>query len=111
MPIYEYHCDNCGENFDAMQKFADQPLTHHEKCNGGPVHRLISAPAFHLKGSGWYVTDYANKSGNTGPNGGSKASESSTPAAAKTELGSSSSSDSSSSTPSTPKPAATSDTK
>jgi putative FmdB family regulatory protein len=68
MPIYEYKCDRCGEVFEVRQKFSDQPLTAHEKC-GGAVERVISAPAFQFKGSGWYVTDYA-KGGN-----GSKKSE------------------------------------
>jgi putative FmdB family regulatory protein len=48
--------------FEALQKFADAPLTVHEGC-GGTVERLISAPAFHLKGTGWYATDYAKGSG------------------------------------------------
>jgi len=58
LPIYEYKCEGCGETFEVIQKFADEPLTVHEKC-GGQVHRLLSAPAFQFKGSGWYVTDYA----------------------------------------------------
>ena len=66
MPLYEYKCDNCGEVFEVMQKFADEPLTLHEKC-GGAVHRLLSTPALQFKGSGWYVTDYGR-----GSNGGSK---------------------------------------
>jgi len=70
MPIYEYQCERCNELFELIQKFSDEPLTTHEKC-GGPVHRLVSAPAFHFKGSGWYVTDYA-KGGNSAPNGGPK---------------------------------------
>lgn len=61
MPIYEYKCDGCGDVFEVMQKFSDQPLTVHEKC-GGPVHRLLSAPALQFKGSGWYITDYAKGS-------------------------------------------------
>jgi putative FmdB family regulatory protein len=61
MPIYEYKCDNCGEVFEVMQKFADEPLSVHEKC-GGSVHRLISSPAIQFKGSGWYVTDYGRGS-------------------------------------------------
>jgi putative FmdB family regulatory protein len=48
--------------FEKIQKFSDAPLTEHEEC-GGAVERLISAPAFHLKGTGWYVTDYAKGSG------------------------------------------------
>jgi putative FmdB family regulatory protein len=64
MPRYEYKCDGCGEVFEIQQKFADEPLTVHDKC-GGHVERLISAPALQFKGSGWYVTDYA-KGGNGG---------------------------------------------
>jgi putative FmdB family regulatory protein len=62
LPIYEYKCEGCGETFEVIQKFADEPLTVHEKC-GGHVHRLMSAPSFQFKGSGWYVTDYAKGSG------------------------------------------------
>ena len=66
MPIYEYKCEGCGEVFEIIQKFADQPLTVHEKC-GGHVNRLMSAPAFQFKGTGWYVTDYAKGSGSGPP--------------------------------------------
>jgi putative FmdB family regulatory protein len=59
MPLYEYRCEGCGEVFELIQKFADEPLTVHDKC-GGRVHRLISAAAIRFKGSGWYATDYAN---------------------------------------------------
>lgn len=58
MPIYEYKCEGCGETFEVIQKFADEPVTVHDKC-GGHVNRLMSAPSFQFKGSGWYVTDYA----------------------------------------------------
>ena len=58
MPLYEYLCDKCGSKFELIEKFSDEPKTVHEGC-GGSVNRLISAPAFHLKGSGWYATDYA----------------------------------------------------
>ncbi|HMF77314.1 MAG TPA: FmdB family zinc ribbon protein [Bryobacteraceae bacterium] len=75
MPLYEYQCENCGDVFEVIQKFADTPLTVHEKC-GGAVHRLLSAPALMFKGSGWYVNDYA-KAGNNASNGGSKKGESS----------------------------------
>jgi putative FmdB family regulatory protein len=65
LPIYEYKCEGCGEVFEVIQKFADEPVAVHEKC-GGHVHRLMSAPSFQFKGSGWYVTDYA-KGNVTGP--------------------------------------------
>jgi hypothetical protein len=67
MPLYEYRCDHCGKHFDALQKFSDEPLTVHAECGSGPVERLISPPAFHFKGSGWYVTDYAKTGGNSSP--------------------------------------------
>jgi len=69
MPLYEYQCENCGEVFELIQKFSDEPTATHEKC-GGKVHRLISAPALQFKGTGWYVTDYA-KSGAPPPGNGS----------------------------------------
>jgi len=59
-----------------MQKFADDPLATHPAC-GGPVHRLISAPALQFKGSGWYITDYAKGSNAPAGNGSSKSGESS----------------------------------
>lgn len=59
MPIYEYECNHCGEHFEAIQSFSDKPLDKCEKC-GGPVTKLISQSSFHLKGSGWYVTDYSS---------------------------------------------------
>jgi putative FmdB family regulatory protein len=72
MPLYEYECENCGDLFEVIQKFADEPVAVHEKC-GGKVHRLLSAPALQFKGSGWYVNDYAKS--NSGP-GASKKSDS-----------------------------------
>ena len=64
MPLYEYACEKCGDKFEVMQKFVDEPLTTHEKC-GGPVHRLISVSALQFKGSGWYVNDYAKSGAST----------------------------------------------
>jgi putative FmdB family regulatory protein len=60
MPIYEYKCLKCRNEFESMQKFSDAPLKRCPSC-GGPVKRLISRSSFHLKGSGWYMTDYAKK--------------------------------------------------
>jgi putative FmdB family regulatory protein len=57
MPIYEYRCLNCGHQFELMQKFSDPPAETCPSC-AGIVQKLISRSAFHLKGSGWYVTDY-----------------------------------------------------
>ena len=61
MPIYEYQCDQCGKIEEVIQKFSDKPLTKCGHCSG-KLHKLISHSAFHLKGTGWYVTDYAGKS-------------------------------------------------
>jgi putative FmdB family regulatory protein len=72
MPLYEYRCAKCGKTFEVIQKFADAPLAVHEEC-GGAVERLISAPAFQFKGSGFYITDYA-KSG-SGSSSGSRESK------------------------------------
>jgi putative FmdB family regulatory protein len=61
MPIYEYECTKCGNIEEALQKFSDKPLTRCGHCKG-KLTKLVSQSTFHLKGSGWYVTDYANKS-------------------------------------------------
>ena len=58
MPLYDYQCAKCGVVFEVRQKYSDAPVTIHEGC-GGEVTKLLSAPAFHLKGGGWYATDYA----------------------------------------------------
>jgi putative FmdB family regulatory protein len=60
MPIYEYECEECGQIEEAWQKFSDAPLSQCRHCSGS-LHKLISQSAFHLKGSGWYVTDYNKK--------------------------------------------------
>jgi putative FmdB family regulatory protein len=59
LPLYEYQCARCGR-FERMQKFSDPILSECPTC-GGPVEKLLSAPAIQFKGSGWYVTDYARK--------------------------------------------------
>lgn len=58
MPIYEYECLNCGKQCEVIQKFNDEPLSSCPDC-GGNMHKLISQTSFVLKGTGWYVTDYA----------------------------------------------------
>ena len=65
MPLYEYECRSCGERTETLQRLDEAPLTTCPQC-GGPLKKLISAPGFHFKGSGWYVTDYArSKAGST----------------------------------------------
>jgi putative FmdB family regulatory protein len=61
MPLYEYQCEKCGHRFEKIQKFSDKMVRKCPEC-GGKVEQMISAPAVQFKGSGWYVTDYANKS-------------------------------------------------
>ena len=74
MPLYEYRCSKCDTVFEVIQKFSDAALTTHENC-GGAVERLISAPGFQFKGSGWYVTDYkgSGKKGEGKADGGGEA--------------------------------------
>lgn len=65
MPIYEYECQKCRQVTEAMQKFSDAPLTCCPACSG-ELKKMISHSSFHLKGSGWYVTDYA-RNGTSAP--------------------------------------------
>lgn len=73
MPLYEYLCESCGERTEILQRFNDLPEVACPKC-GAPMRRLPSAPSIQFKGSGFYLTDYAKKSGGTegtSPRGGS----------------------------------------
>jgi putative FmdB family regulatory protein len=58
MPIYEYRCDACGHELEALQKLSDPRLTECPACAADSLRRLISKPSFRLKGSGWYETDF-----------------------------------------------------
>ena len=60
MPIYEYSCGKCGAHLEVMQKISDKPLSRHARC-GGKLTKEWSQTSFQLKGSGWYVTDYAGR--------------------------------------------------
>jgi putative FmdB family regulatory protein len=61
VPLYEYQCDACGCRFEVIQKFSDSAVESCKECGKGPVHRLLSSPAIQFKGTGWYITDYAQK--------------------------------------------------
>lgn len=77
MPIYEYQCDQCGKRTEAIQRLDEPPLELCPHC-GGALRKLMSAPAFQFKGSGWYVTDYADKGrkdGKSSANSSTNASE------------------------------------
>jgi putative FmdB family regulatory protein len=58
MPIYEYRCDECGHQDDHLQKISEAPLTVCPACHKASYKKLLSAAGFHLKGSGWYATDF-----------------------------------------------------
>jgi len=89
MPIYEYRCDK-GHEFEVLQRMSDDSLTSCEVCNA-PAQRVLSAPAVHFKGSGFYTTDYAKKKGKDS----SPAPDSSSSSDTKTKKSESSSSSSS----------------
>ena len=62
MPIYEYECKKCKNNTEFIQRFSDPPMTDCGECGTkGSLEKLMSLGSFHLKGSGWYLTDYARK--------------------------------------------------
>jgi putative FmdB family regulatory protein len=58
MPLYEYHCDACEHEFEALQKMSDEPLVHCPACDEASLRKLVSAAGFRLKGEGWYETDF-----------------------------------------------------
>jgi len=87
MPLYEYQCDACSNRFERIQKFSDPPVETCPSC-GGAVRKLLSSPAIQFKGTGWYITDYANKSGTSSDS--SKSSSSSTPGDSSSSTSSSS---------------------
>lgn len=60
MPIYEFRCKKCNAQIEVFQKISDKFPTRCKKC-GGRLEKMISSTAFHFKGEGWYVTDYARK--------------------------------------------------
>ena len=95
MPVYEYECTKCGHHMEVWQKISDAPLECCDVCNG-KIKKLISQSSFHLKGTGWYVTDYAskNRTSDAKKTTASKTQESTT-AKAKEDSGSKPASDSS----------------
>ena len=72
MPLYEYECDACGGRFEVIQKFSET-TEQCRVCGKGPVRRLMSSPAIQFKGSGWYITDYAQKGKSGGESSGTDA--------------------------------------
>lgn len=94
MPIYEYKCGSCSHQFETIQKFSDEPLTECPACGAHTLKKLVSAAAFHLKGSGWYATDFKNSG---------KKENGATGTASDADVSSSDSSDSDSTKPETDK--------
>ncbi len=69
MPIYEYQCQSCGAHVEKMQRISEPALTVCPEC-GGALQKLVSLSSFHLKGNGWYVTDYKGKNPSNGNGNG-----------------------------------------
>ena len=82
MPIYEYRCEACGHELEAIQKMSDAPLADCPECGDASLKKLISAAGFRLKGSGWYETDF--KGGAKKKNLHDSGKKDSTPPCAKT---------------------------
>lgn len=73
MPIYEYQCGSCGHRLEVIQKMSEDPLLDCPECGQPSLQKMISAAGFHLKGSGWYVTDFKD-SGKKKSSGGAETS-------------------------------------
>ena len=95
MPIYEYRCEN-GHEFEAFQSMSEDPISKCMEC-GAPSERVLSAPAVHFKGSGFYTTDYARKGKKSTDSGSSSSSDGSSSSEASSKSSDSKSSDSKSS--------------
>jgi putative FmdB family regulatory protein len=71
MPIYEYRCENCGHEYEALQKMSDDPLVKCPECHQDTLKKVLSAAGFRLKGGGWYETDFkSGKKKNVHDSGG-----------------------------------------
>lgn len=101
MPIYEYQCRECGYRLDALQKMSDPRLIDCPACGRPGLKKLVSAPHFRLKGSGWYETDFKNsgrdRQDGAGKDAGNGAGESASDSGGKDKADSSSGKESSTS--------------
>jgi len=95
MPIYTYHCDNCGITFDKRQSFSDEPLTLCPECEEQTLHKVYQPVGIVFKGKGFYATDHRSSSGVTSSSEkkSSKDSDSSESSSSSTETKSTTSSD------------------
>jgi len=105
VPLYPYRCTQCGHSFEKIQSFSDEPELVCPKC-GGVLERPLTAPRLQFKGAGWYINDYASKSGSSSGDAGSTDAKpaASEPAASGTKTDTKKSGDSApaATTPSTP---------
>lgn len=97
MPIYEYRCKVCGNQYEHFQRISDETKPACSACGAGDVQRLVSLSAFHLKGAGWYVTDYKGKNAGNGATKSDSGESKSDSGSAKSESTTASSSSASSS--------------
>lgn len=82
MPIYEYRCSSCGHQQEFLQKLSDAPVKRCTKCGQETFSKMVTAAGFHLKGSGWYATDFRNSGAKPAAKAGAaQASDSSKPEA------------------------------
>jgi putative FmdB family regulatory protein len=75
MPIYEYRCDDCGFQKEFLQKISDAPPSTCPSCGKETLKKMLTAPGFHLKGSGWYATDFKGGKGTSKNEEESKSSQ------------------------------------
>jgi putative FmdB family regulatory protein len=90
MPIYEYQCQSCGHQYEALQKISEAPLTECPACKKPELIKKISATGFRLKGVGWYETDFKSGSKKNVASEAASSNASSTSAASPTSSTSSS---------------------
>lgn len=77
MPMYQYMCSHCSAHVEMLQKFSDPIATTCPHCNQDTLQKQLTAPAFQLKGSGWYVTDFKNPAPKAKPDHATKDAEAS----------------------------------
>src|SRR5207302_8241131 len=104
VPLYDYECQKCRHRFERIQKFSDRAVKKCPEC-GGKVEKLITAPAVHFKGSGFYGTDYPKKGGGGDSKSDSAGDGSSSEAESSAKVVEKPASDSKDSKSSDPKPA------
>jgi len=85
MPIYEYECASCHQQFDLIQKISDEPIKQCPSCHQDTAVKLVSAAGFQLKGTGWYATDFKNKTSGKSPKQDESKNSSDTPASTSTD--------------------------